>query len=370
MSIFSPNNVGTVRFNSGSATINGTGTFFKNFRAGSVISIPGIGSMQLAADPTSDTVAIGVVAWGGVTTTFRAFEYRPRNEEGVFTDKLVQLLNQLSNGNIQAFTGLALAANKLLYANGSGTLGLQDFAQWAQSMLALTGAANKLPYLSASNAASLTDLTAKARELLAAANVGDMQTVLGVSAFIKGLLDDANAAAARATLALPWEPLAAGSLAGLAATPLLTLPAGYKRFKMLLQGANWGTSTALLAQLGTASGGLHSGASDYVNTRFFTGAVLDGGQHTSSAAFLTANSGDTIATAQWLDADIDIYPGGSGTALIRVRSDYRNSAGNHRTLDGGIRLVVGGVKDRFIAFPAGGGTTFAAGDYTLLGLRN
>jgi hypothetical protein len=135
MSVFVANNVGTVRFNSGTTTINGTGTFFKNYRAGSVISIPGVGSMQLASDPASDTVATGVVAWGAATTTFRAFEYQPRNEEGILTDKLAQLLNQLANGNIQALTGLTLAADKLPYANGSGTLALADFTAAARELL-------------------------------------------------------------------------------------------------------------------------------------------------------------------------------------------------------------------------------------------
>lgn len=175
MSVFVANNAGTVRFNSGTTTINGTGTFFKNYRAGSVISIPGVGSMQLASDPTSDTVATGVVAWGAATTTFRSFEYLPRNEEGVLTDKLAQLLNQLSNGNIQALIDLAFSANKLPYANGSGTL-------------------------------ALTDFTALARNLLNDATAGEMWTTLGIptiSSFAATLLDDGTAASMRNTLEIP-----------------------------------------------------------------------------------------------------------------------------------------------------------------------
>lgn len=179
MSIFVPNNAGTVRFNSGSTTINGTGTLFKGYRAGSTISIPGVGSMQLAADPTSDTVATGVVEWGGSTTTFRAFEYLPRNEEGVFTDKLVELLDRLSGGNIDALADLPLAADKLIKATGPGTLGLQDFAPWAQAMLGLAGAQNRIPYIGAGgNTALLTPLTAFARTILDDADAAAVRTTI------------------------------------------------------------------------------------------------------------------------------------------------------------------------------------------------
>ena len=180
MSIFVPNNAGTVRFNSGSTTIDGTGTLFRGYRAGSTISIPGVGSMQLATDPTSDTVATGVVPWGGATTTFRAFEYQPRNEEGVFTDKLAQLLDQLSGGNIQSLANLSLAADKLIKSTGAGTLGLNDFAPWAQVMLGLTGAQNRIAFIGAGgNTAQLTPLTAFARTILDDVDAAAVRDTIG-----------------------------------------------------------------------------------------------------------------------------------------------------------------------------------------------
>ena len=134
MSIFVPNNSGTVTFTNGSTTIAGVGTLFTGYRAGSVISIPGIGEMQLAADPTNDTEAEGIVAWQGATTADKAFQYLPRNEEGVFTDKLTQLLSDLGNGNMQALAGLTLSASKVLVGMGPGALGLADRSEFVNGV--------------------------------------------------------------------------------------------------------------------------------------------------------------------------------------------------------------------------------------------
>lgn len=134
MAIFVPNNSGTVTFTNGSNAITGTGTLFTGYRAGSVISIPGLGEMQLAADPTSDTAAVGTVAWQGATAADKAFQYLPRNEEGVFTDKLTQLLSALGNGNMQALAGLTLSASKVLVGTGPGALGLADRSEFVNGV--------------------------------------------------------------------------------------------------------------------------------------------------------------------------------------------------------------------------------------------
>ncbi|ABD25109.1 hypothetical protein Saro_0662 [Novosphingobium aromaticivorans DSM 12444] len=70
---------------------------------------------------------------------------------------------------------------------------------------ALTGktpAANKLPYYTGTAASALADFTAAARSFLAAADASAQLDALGVSAFMKSLLNDADAAAAQDTLEL------------------------------------------------------------------------------------------------------------------------------------------------------------------------
>lgn len=78
---------------------------------------------------------------------------------------------QASNANLTALAGLTLVADRLPYANGSGTLALATF-------------------------------TAAGRALLDDADASAQLTTLGVSTFAKTILDDADAAAVRTTLGL------------------------------------------------------------------------------------------------------------------------------------------------------------------------
>lgn len=83
-------------------------------------------------------------------------------------------------GNLRSLAGLTIAANKLIKGSGDGALATQDFAQWAQSMLALGGAADQIPFLDDENIAALTPFTQAARELLDDPTHTEMVTTLGL----------------------------------------------------------------------------------------------------------------------------------------------------------------------------------------------
>lgn len=118
---------------------------------------------------------------------------------------------QAFHANLAALAGLALIADRLPYANGTGTLALATFTAFARTLLddnnattaratlgltigthvqaydaelaalaGLTSAANKLPYFTGSGTASLADLTAFARTLLDDADASAARTTLGL----------------------------------------------------------------------------------------------------------------------------------------------------------------------------------------------
>jgi hypothetical protein len=64
----------------------------------------------------------------------------------------------------------------------------------------LTSAADRVPYFTGAGTAALATFTAAGRALVDDATASDQLTTLGVSAFAKTILDDADAAAVRATI--------------------------------------------------------------------------------------------------------------------------------------------------------------------------
>lgn len=107
---------------------------------------------------------------------------------------------QAYHANLAAFAGLSLIADRLPYANGSGTLALATLTAAGRALMDDADASAQLTTLGVS---------AFAKTLVDDADASTVLSTLGVSAFAKTILDDADAATARTTLGLAsgtWTP--------------------------------------------------------------------------------------------------------------------------------------------------------------------
>lgn len=123
-----------------------------------------------------------------------------------------QIISMLGDTNLQALSGLAAAANKLAYFNGSSSMALADFTAYGRSVVATADAAalQTLAALVPGTNVQAQDAQLQALAVLTAAAdrlpyfTGSTTASLAVfTSFARSLLDDANAAAARGTLEIP-----------------------------------------------------------------------------------------------------------------------------------------------------------------------
>ncbi|WP_334776627.1 gp53-like domain-containing protein [Enterobacter roggenkampii] len=103
------------------------------------------------------------------------------NEQAAIRDTQSELIAILTAAAMEpeSTAGQLLAALNKLYAPLNDTLG---------ALSSLVGGANKLPYFTSANAAALTALSSIGRDIVGKATVADVLTYLGFSEYIKGLI--------------------------------------------------------------------------------------------------------------------------------------------------------------------------------------
>lgn len=229
-------------------------TFSDTFEAGSTLTVNGTFSGTPTAgtlDLSNVTVTLngsyltaaqvnGYFADPSTNGSFSATAWRA--DLSVLTAAEIAAAYQPLNGNLTAFSGLSLVADRLPYATGTGTLGLTTFSSFARTLVddadattarstlglvigthvqaydaelaalaGLTSAADKLPYFTGSGTAALADFTAAGRALVNSAgtantfpyfSASNTVTLGSITTAGRNLIDDADASAQRTTLGL------------------------------------------------------------------------------------------------------------------------------------------------------------------------
>jgi hypothetical protein len=131
--------VGTASVSNGSTTVTGQST---NWLSGGIIA----GDYFLAAGElvpiltvNSNTSITLTDGWPGTTRATDSYKIIPASDAVRVLTATRAVLSLLTNGNVQALSGLTLAANKGLYATGAGALATHDQSALGRAIQALSG---------------------------------------------------------------------------------------------------------------------------------------------------------------------------------------------------------------------------------------
>lgn len=127
--------VGTATLTNGSATMTGQGTSWLTTTNPGDNVIGHYGQVGTVLSVNSNTSITLIKPWQGTTQTALSYEIRFLSDVVRMQATTRALLDKLTNGNVDAFAGLALVADRLPYANGNGTLALATFTTFARSLL-------------------------------------------------------------------------------------------------------------------------------------------------------------------------------------------------------------------------------------------
>lgn len=181
----------------------------------------------------------------------------------------------------------------------------------------LTPAADRVAYYTGASAASLTPLTAAGRAILDDATAGDQLTTLGVSTFVKTILDDADAAAVRATIGAAPAGNPTESIIVAVGNETTAITTGVAKVTFRMPYAF--TLSAVRASLTTASSSgtptvdINEGGVSILSTRI----TLDVSEKTSTTAAVPPVISD-VNLADDAEITIDIDVAGTDAAGLKV----------------------------------------------------